>query len=118
MVVVGRDELDAVLRHADRLDLLAHAEAVEQRGVGGQQRLADVEARVMRLLDDDDVATGVGEEARRSSSRRAAADDEDVAVERSALRPARTGRQGLHGAGFSSQRSGRARIPAWRRGLR
>ena len=108
MLVVGRDELDAVLRHADRLDPLAHAEPVEQGDVGRQQRLADVKARVARLLDDDDVAALLGEQRGDGRAGRAAADDEHVAIE------SRVGRgrlgggsQGLHGAGFSSRCSGR-----------
>jgi hypothetical protein len=100
VVVVGRDELDAVLGHADRLDLLAHAEALEQRGVGRQQRLADVKARVVRLLDDDDVAAGRGEQRGDRRARRPAADDEDVAATLlAACGRIGTGRQGLHGAG-------------------
>jgi hypothetical protein len=31
--VLGRDELDAVLGHADGLDLVAHAEPIEERRV-------------------------------------------------------------------------------------
>jgi hypothetical protein len=104
VLVVGRDELDPVLGHADRLDLLAHAEALEQRGVGRQERLADVKARVVRLLGDDDVAAGRGEQRGDRRARRPAADDEDVAATLlGACGRIGTGRQGLHGGRISSQ---------------
>ena len=35
------------LCHAEGFDLLAHAELIEEANIGGQQRLADVKARVM-----------------------------------------------------------------------
>ena len=81
MVVVGRDELGAVLGHAEALDLVAHAEPVEQGGVGGQQRLADVEARVAALLGQDHVAAVLGEQGGDGGAGRAAADHENLAVE-------------------------------------
>jgi hypothetical protein len=81
MLVLGRNELDAPLRHADRLDLVAHAEAVEQGGVGRQQRLADVEARVVRLLDQQHVAAAFGKECGDGRAGGSAADHEHVAVE-------------------------------------
>jgi hypothetical protein len=56
VVVVGRDELDAELGHADLLDLVAHAELLEQLDIRGQQRFADVEARVVRLLEQHHLA--------------------------------------------------------------
>ena len=102
LLVVGRDELDAVLLHADRLDLLAHAEPVEESGVGRQQRFADVKARVMRLLEQDDVAAPFGEQRGDRRAGRAAADDEHVALER-------RGRGGGDGKG-----KGRLARAAWR----
>ncbi len=108
MLVLGRDELDAVLLHADRLDPLAQAEAVEQGDVGRQQRLADVKTRVARLLDDDDVAALLGQQRGDGRAGGAAADDEDVATESRLGRGGLGGGNGgLHGAGFSSRRWGR-----------
>jgi hypothetical protein len=91
MVVPGRDELRAVLLDADGLDLGAHAQPVEQRHVHGQQRLADVKARVLRLLDQHHVVALVRQQRGHGGARRAAADDHDVGVgggERSGTRAA------------------------------
>ena len=49
-----RDEFRAPFLHADRAHLVGDAELLEQRQVGGQQRLADMEARVAILLDQRD----------------------------------------------------------------
>jgi hypothetical protein len=119
MLVVGRDELDTVLLHADRLDALAHAELVEQHRVGGQERLADVEARMVLFLDDDDVAPGFGEQRGDGRARRPAADDKDVAFElRTGCGRLGTGRQGLHGPGSPVSIRARAAVPARRRSRR
>ena len=81
VLVLRRHELDAVLRHADAFDLLAHAERIEQRRVRGQKRFADVKARMTTLLEQDDVAAPFGEQGGNRRAGRAAADDENVAIE-------------------------------------
>ena len=87
LVVPRRHELGAPLRHADRLDLRAHAQAVEQRHVRGQQRFADVEAGMRSLLDHHDVQPALREKGRRRRSGGAAADHQHVAVRRGRARP-------------------------------
>ena len=82
MVVIGRDELGAVLGHADTLDLGAHAEPVEQGDVGRQQRLADMKARMASLLGQHHVAAALGEQSGDGGAGRTAADHENLAVER------------------------------------
>ena len=79
MVVVGRDELRAVLAHADALDLVAHAQALEQRQVQRQQRLADVKARMVFLLRDDHAPAALGEQGGDGRAGGSAAQDEHVA---------------------------------------
>jgi hypothetical protein len=82
MVVLGRDELDPPLGHADALDRLAHAQALEQRAVGRQQRFADVKARVVLLLDQHHAAPLAGQQRGHGAAGRPAADDQHVAGSR------------------------------------
>ena len=85
---------------------VAHAEPVEQRGVGRQQRLADVEARMARpSRASDHVAALLGEQGGDGRAGGAAADDENVAVE-----GCRRGRSGRGGRG----RQGHDSVNAWR----
>jgi len=77
--MVGRDELDAELGHADLLDLFAHAQPLEQADVGRQQRFANVKARVLCLLEQHDTAALRGEQRGDRRAGRAAADHEHVA---------------------------------------
>jgi hypothetical protein len=78
-IVDGRIELDPVLAHEDRLHLVAHAQGVEQRQVERQQRLADVEAQVARLLEQHHIAASPRQQRREGGSGRAAADHQHVA---------------------------------------
>ena len=48
--LVVRLEIGAGFEHAERADLVEHAEALEHRKIHRQQRFTDVKARVMRLL--------------------------------------------------------------------
>src|SRR5205085_2935522 len=80
LLVPRRDELGAVLGHADAPDLVGDAELLEQGHVERQQRLADVEARVARLLDDDDAAAALGEQRAYGRACRPAADHQDVTI--------------------------------------
>jgi hypothetical protein len=80
VVEVRRHELDAELRHADLLDLLAHAELVEQLDIAGQQRFADVESRVMVLLEQNHVPSFARQEGRDGGAGRPSADDEHIAI--------------------------------------
>ena len=96
--MVGRDELHAPLGHADALELRTQPELVEQRDVGGEQRLADVEARMARLLQQHDVAALAGEERGDGRAARAAADDQYVAGRRSG--PVVVGRRAAAHAAF------------------
>ncbi len=82
VLVPRRDELDAPLRHAERRDLVGDAERVEQRHVRRKQRLADVEARVTRLLEQRDPVAARREQRRGGRPGRAAADDQDVGRDR------------------------------------
>jgi hypothetical protein len=77
--VLRRDELDPPLGHADALDLLAHAQAVEQRPVGRQQRFADVKARVVLLLEQHHAPPLSGQQGGHGAAGRPAADDQHVA---------------------------------------
>ena len=79
VVEVRRHELDAELRHADLLDLLAHAELVEQLDIAGQQRFADVEARVVFLFEQHHAPPFAREKRGDGRARRSAADDEHIA---------------------------------------
>jgi hypothetical protein len=75
-----RDELGAVLHHADLLHLLAHAEPLEQRRAHRQHRLADVEARMALLVGDHRFPAALSEQPRRRRARRPAAQDKHIAV--------------------------------------
>ena len=77
-------ELGAGLEDADRGDLIRHAEATQQIHVGGQQGFADVEAGVLRLLQQHHVMAALGEHGGGSAAGWAAADNEDVALVRHA----------------------------------
>ena len=48
-----------------RADLLENAQALEDRQAAGQERLADVEARELLPLEDDDPAAGAREQRSR-----------------------------------------------------
>src|SRR5512146_625382 len=74
----GGEELRAVLGEADGRDLGGDSEPLEQRQTRRQQRLADVEAGMMGLLEQHHAVTGVGEKRRRRRAAGAATDDDDV----------------------------------------
>ena len=76
--VPGRDELGAVLGHADGADLVAHAQFVKQGQVGRQQGFADVEARMMRLFEQGDLVALLRQQRRHRAAAGAAADDQHV----------------------------------------
>ncbi len=78
------DELGAGLERADRRHRVGHAQPAQQRHVGRQQRLADVEARMLGLLQQHHVAATLGQQRRRRAAGRAAADHQDVALGRHA----------------------------------
>src|SRR5581483_11773347 len=78
IVVPRGDELGAELGHADALDVLRHAELLEQRHVERQQRLADVEARMARFLEEDNVAAALGEQGGDGRAGGPAADHNNV----------------------------------------
>ena len=77
---VVRFEIRARLEHPHRADLVQHAEPLEQRKIHGQQRLADVKARVMRLFERNDLVAAPGQQGCSGAARGAAADDRDVAM--------------------------------------
>ena len=77
--VVGRNEFRTPLLHADGAHLLGHAEPLEQRQVGRQQRLADVKARMARFFEHHDAVAAFGEQSRRGRAGGSAADDQHVA---------------------------------------
>ena len=62
------------------VDLIAHAELVEQLDIARQQRFADVKARMMVLLEQDHAAPLPREQRRDGRAGRTAADDQDVAI--------------------------------------
>ena len=78
-VVPGRHELHAILRHADGLDFLGHAQALEQLQVQRQQRFADVEARMTRFFEQHDVASLLREQGGDRRPGGAATDHQDFA---------------------------------------
>ena len=78
VLMPGRHELGTQLGDADGLDLGAHTEPVEQRHVHRQQRLADVKARVLGLLEQHHVVALVGQQRGHGRTGRAAADDHHV----------------------------------------
>jgi hypothetical protein len=73
-----------------RLDLLTHAEAIEEGEARGQQRLADVEPGEPLALEADDVESRPRQEGGGGRPGRTAAHDGDVAPGRHGppLRPA------------------------------
>ena len=75
----GRDKFSAPLLDADSLDRSGHAELLEQRQVGRQQRLADVKARVMFLFKDHHLVALPGQQRTRSGTRRPTANHQHVA---------------------------------------
>src|SRR5579885_1855021 len=79
LAVIRRDELDAVFEHADALDLIADAEPLEERKVERQQRFADMEARVLVLLDENHAPAALGQKRGDGGTGGSAADDENVA---------------------------------------
>ena len=88
--LVFRLEIRAELEYAERSDLLEHAQAFEDRQIHRQQRFADVKARMMRLLEGDNLVAAACQQNRGRASRRAPADDRDIAIFRCRchLRPA------------------------------
>ena len=74
------EELRAVLGEADGLDLRGDPEPLQQRQIRGQQRLANVEAGMMGLLEQHDAMAGLRQQGRGGRSRRAAPDDDDVSL--------------------------------------
>ena len=77
--VVGRDEFDAELRHADAFDSLAHAQLVEQGHVERQQGFADVKPWMLVLVDQHDALAAFRQQGRNGRSGGAPADDQNVA---------------------------------------
>jgi hypothetical protein len=77
----GQREVRAVLGHPDRADLVEHAQALEDRQVHRQQRFADVETRMARLLEQQHAPAAPREQRRGGAPGRATADDEDVGVQ-------------------------------------
>jgi hypothetical protein len=96
--VEGGDELRAPFLHADAPYRLRHAQALEQRQIGRQERLADVEARMPRLFNQDDPIALLGQQDRGSGPCRSAAHHQNVA-----------GGQAGKGVGWARQSAGRAR---------
>ena len=78
--VLGRHQLDAVLAHADGLDLLAHAQRIEERAVGGQEGFTDVKARVLGLLQQQHPLALPGQQSGGRAACGSTADDEDVDI--------------------------------------
>ena len=76
----GGDELRAPFLHADGFDLLRHPQPLEDRQVGRQQRLADVEAGVPGLLDLDHPVAALGQHNRGRGAGGPAADDQYIGV--------------------------------------
>jgi len=60
-VLVVRLEVGAALEDAERPHLLEHAQTLEERQIHRQERLADMKAGVMRLLQHDHAVAGSGE---------------------------------------------------------
>jgi len=74
------DEFGAPFLHADGAYFLRHAELFEQRQVGRQQGLANVKARMTRLLDHRDPMTAPCQQCRGGGAGWAPADDEHVGL--------------------------------------
>ncbi len=75
-----RYELGAGLAHTHRVHRIEHPEPLQHRRVARQQALADVEAGVRALLDEQHVAPRLREQGRRRGPGRTAADDQHVAL--------------------------------------
>jgi hypothetical protein len=73
------NELGAGLVDANALNIRSNTQAVEQRQVQGQQRLADVEARVPVSFQQDDMAPPLGKDCRDRGAGRPTAYNEDIA---------------------------------------
>ena len=95
--LVVRLEVCPALADTERTHLLEHAQPLEQRQVHRQQRLADMEARVMRLFHDDHAVAGSREQCRGGTACGAATDHRHITAfhaHRSAsLRPCSASRQ-------------------------
>ena len=78
VVVEDREKLGAVFGHADPGDLRLDTEPLEQRQVERQQRLADMEARVLLLLHEHDALAALRQQRRDRRSRRTAADHQHI----------------------------------------
>jgi hypothetical protein len=77
---VVRLEVRARLEHAQRADLVQHAEPLEYRQIHGQQRFADMKSRVMRLLQRNDPVAAPRQQCRRGAAAGAAADHRHVTL--------------------------------------
>jgi len=76
---------------------LAQAHAIEGRHAVGQERLADVKAREFFALEDDDAASGLGEQAGGGAAGGAATDNRDVVDSCMGSRESTRGEAGLNG---------------------
>ena len=75
-----RVEIGAGLLDADGVDLLQHAQPLEDRQVVWQQRFADVKARVVLFLQQGDPPALLREQGRDGRAGRPAAHDKDIAL--------------------------------------
>jgi len=80
LVVYMRFEFGGVLANADRLQLVPHPQPLQNWHVKGQQRFANVKARVMLLIDHGNVAALLRQQCGDGRSGRAAADHENFAM--------------------------------------
>jgi hypothetical protein len=79
LIVTGK--IGALLAHTDTLHLRKNAETLQDRHVHRQQRLADVEARVAVLLEQQHGSAAARQLRCRRRPGRSSADHDDVAVE-------------------------------------
>ncbi len=88
LVVTIGDEFRPRLEKADAVHLLGEAQPLEQRQVRRQQGFADVKARMLRLLQHDDVAPALRQQRRDGAAARPAADHQHVALAPGSVDPA------------------------------
>ncbi len=78
--MMWRYEFCAPFFHADAANLIAHAEAIKQRHIGGQERFTNMEPRMMRFFEHHHMITALGQQRRNGRACRPTANNQYITV--------------------------------------